>query len=67
MKELPVLYTHQEECCGCAACYAACPKQAITMVEDKEGFEYPKVDEDRCIRCYMCMRVCPFKIEGGKL
>ena len=39
-KELPVLYKRKEECCGCTACYAICPKEAISMVEDGEGFEY---------------------------
>ena len=45
MKELPVLYKRKEECCGCTACYAICPKEAISMVEDEEGFEYPQIDE----------------------
>ena len=34
MKELPILYKRKEECCGCTACYAICPKEAISMVED---------------------------------
>lgn len=38
MKEVPVLYKRKEECCGCTACYAICPKEAISMVEDEEGF-----------------------------
>lgn len=33
-KEVPVLYKRKEECCGCTACYAICPKEAISMVED---------------------------------
>lgn len=61
-KPIPVLYNKKEECCGCSACYAICPKSAIFMVEDEEGFKYPCVDEDRCISCYMCLKVCPFKI-----
>lgn len=61
MKELPVLYKRKEECCGCTTCYAICPKEAITMVEDEEGFEYPQIDENKCIRCYQCIKVCPFK------
>ncbi len=61
MKEIPILYNKEEECCGCATCYAVCPKEAISMAEDKEGFEYPKVDREKCIRCYMCLKVCPFK------
>lgn len=60
-KQIPVLYKRKEECCGCAACYAICPKAAIAMVEDGEGFAYPVIDGDRCIRCSRCMEVCPLK------
>ena len=60
-KLLPILYYRKEECCGCTACYAICPKEAIYMAEDEEGFEYPQVDERKCIRCYICLNVCPFK------
>lgn len=61
MKDIPVLYERKEDCCGCTACYAICPKSAISMVEDEEGFEYPQVDEEKCIRCYQCLKVCPIK------
>lgn len=47
-------------CCGCTACKTVCPKQCITMVEDGEGFLYPKVDTNLCIDCQACVRVCPF-------
>ncbi|MCM1122664.1 MAG: 4Fe-4S binding protein [Eubacterium sp.] len=30
------------------------------MIEDKEGFEYPQVDKSKCIKCYLCLKVCPF-------
>lgn len=61
MKEIPILYKRKEECCGCTSCYAICPKGAISMVEDGEGFEYPQIDERECVRCYQCLKVCPFK------
>lgn len=49
----------KSKCCGCNACIQCCPKQCITMHEDKEGFLYPKVDHAICIDCGMCEKVCP--------
>lgn len=46
-------------CCGCTACYAVCPKGAIMMQEDYEGFKYPVVDKNKCIDCGLCCKVCP--------
>lgn len=60
-KDRPVLYTKKEECCGCTACFAICPKEAISMTEDIEGFEYPEIDDSKCICCYQCIKVCPIK------
>ena len=42
-REIPVLYKRKEDCCGCTACYAICPKSAITMQPDEEGFDYPAI------------------------
>ena len=27
-KDIPVLFKRKEDCCGCTACYAICPKSA---------------------------------------
>lgn len=49
----------QDECCGCTACYASCPTNAITMQPDKvEGFLYPSVDDEKCIDCGKCLKIC---------
>ena len=60
-KELPELYENRENCCGCTACHAICPVNAISMKPDEEGFLYPVVDAMKCIRCYKCLSVCVFK------
>lgn len=49
----------KEDCCGCHACSNVCPKNAITMEEDKNGFKYPKVDQNKCIDCSLCEKRCP--------
>ena len=49
----------KSQCCGCTACYNACPKSAINMLPDEEGFLYPKIDFDKCVNCGICNQVCP--------
>ena len=29
---------NKAECCGCTACFNICPKNAISMQPDEEGF-----------------------------
>lgn len=50
---------YKQDCCGCSACAQRCPKQCISMIEDEEGFLYPKVDTANCIDCHLCEKVCP--------
>lgn len=47
------------KCSGCHACYSICPKNAIDMVVDEEGFWYPNVNEEKCVGCNLCEKVCP--------
>lgn len=47
-----------KDCTGCGACAFACPTGAIAMHEDSCGFEYPGVDDDKCIKCGKCLRSC---------
>lgn len=59
--------TDKKNCCGCSACVQRCPKQCILLKEDDEGFLYPKVDEDKCINCGLCEKVCPILNQAEKI
>ena len=48
-----------EKCTGCTACKNVCSKNAISMLQNDEGFYYPSVNEELCINCDACIRVCP--------
>lgn len=45
-------------CTGCGACAQRCPTEAIVMAPDHEGFLAPVVDEQKCIHCKACQKVC---------
>lgn len=47
------------QCCGCSVCHDVCPKGAISMAEDVEGFKHPHIDPALCIHCDLCEKACP--------
>lgn len=49
----------ESECYGCQACAQTCPKSAITMIQDKEGFLFPEINPEKCIECNLCEKSCP--------
>lgn len=55
MKEI----VDKKRCTGCSACASICPKGAIKLVEDDEGFKHQVIDQDKCINCGLCKRTCP--------
>lgn len=57
-KTVPVLFEEKKACCGCGACYSVCPVGAIHMERDAEGFWYPEIDENKCLRCGLCKKCC---------
>lgn len=59
MKIEEMITAKRADCSGCAACANICPKNAITMTRDAEGFAYPKINADLCIKCGRCDAACP--------
>lgn len=49
----------KSKCTGCTACLHACPKNAISVCENDEGFRYPVIDQEKCINCGLCKKKCP--------
>ncbi len=48
----------KNECTGCSACKAACPMKCIELLADDEGFYFPVIDNEKCVRCGKCESVC---------
>ena len=48
----------ESSCTACGACLAVCPRQAISMCEDKYGFLYPRIDPNLCVDCGKCTLAC---------
>ena len=49
---------NRNECSGCSVCHKVCPHNAINMIETKEGFHYPLVDDEKCTDCGVCVKRC---------
>lgn len=56
-----ILYPEKKDCCNCNACTQACPKDAIYKMTDDSGFVYPKIDNEKCIDCGLCQKVCSYQ------
>lgn len=51
-----------DKCTGCGTCSLRCPKGAISMKGDIEGFLRPSIDERKCVKCGICGKVCQANI-----
>ncbi len=50
---------NNNNCTGCSACVNICPKQALSLRQDENGFFKPYLDKDKCIDCNLCENTCP--------
>lgn len=55
------LVENKYKCCGCGMCVNICPKSAICLEYDENGFSYPKINESLCVNCGLCKNSCVFQ------
>ena len=46
----------KKDCTGCKLCESICPVHAVSFSEDAQGFWYPQVKEEVCIKCGKCVK-----------
>lgn len=61
-------YTYKitNTCCGCGVCATVCAYGAIEILRNKDGFLEASVNPQKCVRCSVCRRVCPFNGKRSK-
>lgn len=58
---------NNELCFGCGTCNVLCSAKAIRMEFSSMGRLLPKVNENTCTQCGLCLKVCPGIDLSGKL
>ena len=49
----------KKSCIGCGNCSIICGTGACVLEQDEEGYWYPIINNDLCVRCKACTNVCP--------
>lgn len=59
VKRVSIAEIDKNRCTGCKACSSVCNVDAIAFGFDADGFWYPVVDDQRCVKCGLCYKKCP--------
>lgn len=59
LERVNMIYKDKRMCTACEACVNICPFSAISFKRDESGFEYPVIDQHKCVNCGLCEKVCP--------
>lgn len=53
------MLVERSRCTGCMACYSVCHTDSIRLVETADSLHYyPEINNNTCINCGQCERVC---------
>lgn len=58
-------YKITNTCCGCGVCSTVCKKNAIDIQRNIKGFLEANINQDKCVQCGKCKKVCPYTGEKG--
>ena len=47
-------------CSGCGVCVAGCPKKAINLIRNTNGFFEAQINNEVCVNCGLCLKLCSF-------
>lgn len=48
----------KQDCTLCMACVNSCPREAISLGWDENGYEKITIDENKCVNCGICEKIC---------
>lgn len=62
-KEIEQEYSITACCSGCGGCIKPCPKNAIELKMNKNGFYEANINKQLCVKCGICKKICGFNSE----